>query len=172
MTEIEEKEAKAGETVSFDTRITGTEPLSVLEVSSIPPLNLEQRLSYLLDYPHGCAEQITSQAFPQLALSWLLALSPEQQITAENNVREVINRLRSYQTPEGGFAYWPGEPYISEWATSYAVNFLANAQNKAMQSRFRCYSMPRTICVRWLTAGTAQNRGHSKTKPIVCMYWL
>ena len=130
MTEIEEKEAKAGETVSFDTRITGTEPLSVLEVSSIPPLNLEQRLSYLLDYPHGCAEQITSQAFPQLALSWLLALSPEQQITAENNVREVINRLRSYQTPEGGFAYWPGEPYISEWATSYAVNFLANAQKQ------------------------------------------
>lgn len=83
MTEIEEKEAKAGETVSFDTRITGAEPVSVLEVSSIPPLNLEQRLSYLLDYPHGCAEQITSQAFPQLALSWLLALSPEQQITAK-----------------------------------------------------------------------------------------
>lgn len=130
MTEIEEKEAKAGETVSFDTRITGAEPLSVLEVSSIPPLNLEQRLSYLLGYPHGCAEQITSQAFPQLALSWLLALSPAQQITAENNVREVINRLRSYQTPEGGFAYWPGEPYISEWATSYAVNFLANAQKQ------------------------------------------
>ena len=130
MTEIEEKEAKAGETVSLATRITGAEPVSVLEVSSIPPLNLEQRLSYLLDYPHGCAEQITSQAFPQLALSWLLALSPEQQITAENNVREVINRLRSYQTPEGGFAYWPGEPYISEWATSYAVNFLANAQKQ------------------------------------------
>ena len=61
--EIEEKEAKAGETVSFDTRITGAEPVSVLEVSSIPPLNLEQRLSYLLGYPHGCAEQITSQAF-------------------------------------------------------------------------------------------------------------
>ena len=66
------------------------------------------------------------------AISFILAsgIKSGQQITAENNVREVINRLRSYQTPEGGFAYWPGEPYISEWATSYAVNFLANAQKQ------------------------------------------
>lgn len=131
ITEVVEKEAKAGETVSFNTAITGDDPVSVVEISSIPPLNLEQRLNYLLEYPHGCAEQITSQAFPQLALRWLIELTPEQQMTTESNIREVINRLRNYQTPEGGFAYWPGEQYISEWTTSYIVQFLVSAQQQA-----------------------------------------
>ena len=128
ITKVEEKEAKAGETVSFNTPISGDEPVSILEISSIPPLNLEQRLTYLLDYPHGCAEQITSQAFPQLSLPVLLTLTPEQQMKAESNVRDVINRLRKYQTSEGGFAYWPGENYVSEWVTCYALQFLVSAQ--------------------------------------------
>lgn len=135
ITKVEEKEAKAGETVSFDTPITGDEPTSVLEISSIPPLNLEQRLTYLLDYPHGCAEQIISQAFPQLSLPVLLSLTSEQKIQAENNVREVINQLRKYQTNEGGFAYWPGGKYVSEWVTSYAIQFLVTARQQG-------YSVP------------------------------
>lgn len=130
ITHVIAKEAKPKETVSFDTPITGDQPVSVLEISSIPPLNLEQRLTYLLDYPHGCAEQIVSKAFPQLSLPVLLALTPEQQIKAEDNVREVIRRLQTYQTTEGGFAYWPGSPYVSEWTTSYAVQFLVSAQQQ------------------------------------------
>lgn len=39
-----------------------------LELSSIPPLDLSRRLEYLVRYPHGCIEQITSGAFPQLYL--------------------------------------------------------------------------------------------------------
>src|SRR5690606_41099732 len=31
-----------------------------LEISSIPSLNLGKRLNYLILYPHGCVEQITS----------------------------------------------------------------------------------------------------------------
>lgn len=130
ITRIEEKTVDAGQTTAVETTVTGAERQSVLELSSIPPLNLEQRLSYLLDYPHGCAEQITSQAFPQLSLSDLTELTPEQQIQAEINIREVINRLRKYQTPEGGFAYWPGDTYVSEWATTYAVQFLVSAQQQ------------------------------------------
>ncbi len=135
ITKIEAKEVKAGETISFDTPITGLEPLSVLEISSIPPLNLEQRLTYLIDYPHGCAEQITSQAFPQLSLPVLLSLTPEQSMTTENNIRTVIDRLSRYQTKEGGFAYWPGENYISEWVTAYIIQFLVSAQQQG-------YSVP------------------------------
>ena len=47
---------------------------ALLEVSSLPSINLEKRLEYLLDYPHGCSEQITSAAFPQL---WLKDLTGE-----------------------------------------------------------------------------------------------
>lgn len=135
ITTVEEKEVKAGETISFSSTITGDKPVSVLEISSIPPLNLEQRLNYLLDYPHGCAEQITSQAFPQLSLPVLLSLTPEQKIQAETHVREVINQLRKYQTSDGGFAYWPGGNYVSEWVTSYVLQFLASAQKEG-------YSVP------------------------------
>ena len=31
-----------------------------LELSSIPPIDLSRRLEYLVRYPHGCIEQITS----------------------------------------------------------------------------------------------------------------
>lgn len=130
ITRTEEKTAKAGESVSVEMKVTGAEPSSVLEVSSIPPLNIEQRLNDLLDYPHGCAEQITSQAFPQLSLSWLLNLTPDQQLDAEAHVREVINRLSNYQTAEGGFAYWPGEIYVSEWVTTYITAFLLDARQQ------------------------------------------
>lgn len=130
LTQIAEKEVKGGESVSINTSIQGAEPMSVLEISSIPPLNLEQRISDLIAYPHGCAEQITSQAFPQLSLSSLVTLSAQQQIETETNVRAVINRLRNYQTPEGGFAYWAGGSYISEWVTSYATQFLITAQQQ------------------------------------------
>ena len=37
-----------------------------LEVSSIPPVDIERRLHYLIQYPHGCIEQTTSAVFPQL----------------------------------------------------------------------------------------------------------
>lgn len=128
ITTVEEKELKAGETVSFNAVLTGSEPASAIEISSIPPLNLEQRLNELIEYPHGCAEQITSQAFPQLSLDNLLALTGEQKSQVERNVKEVINRLRTYQTTDGGFAYWAGGSYVSEWVTTYATHFLVAAQ--------------------------------------------
>ncbi len=37
-----------------------------LELSSIPSADLTRRMEYLVRYPHGCIEQITSGAFPQL----------------------------------------------------------------------------------------------------------
>ena len=135
LTKIEAKEVQAEGTVQFNTEITGSDPQSILEISSIPSLNLEQRLSYLLEYPHGCVEQITSKAFPQLSLPVLLSLTAEERLKVEEHVRVVIHKLRSYQTSEGGFAYWSGGTYASEWGTTYAVNFLISAQQQG-------YSIP------------------------------
>jgi len=62
---------------SFDlTGIKGTNT-AYLEVSNIPPMNLEKRLNYLIRYPHGCVEQTTSSGFPQLFLNQVLDLSDE-----------------------------------------------------------------------------------------------
>ena len=48
--------------------IYGTNSGSI-EVSAVPPLDLDKRLKYLIRYPHGCIEQTTSSVFPQLYLS-------------------------------------------------------------------------------------------------------
>ena len=87
--------------------VEGTNSL-VLEMSDVQPVNLSTRLSYLLGYPHGCVEQITSKAFPQLYLSGVASLTREQEQSTEATVKEVIRRLRSYQTVDGSFSYWPG----------------------------------------------------------------
>lgn len=130
ITRVEAKELKPGESITFDKPVAGAEASSVLEISSIPALNLEQRLTYLLDYPHGCAEQITSKAFPQLSLPDLLVLSPEQRMQAESHVREVIHDLLGYTVEKGGFSYWPGGRHASSWVTSYVVHFLVAAKSQ------------------------------------------
>ena len=108
---------------------TGTNQLT-LEVSDIAPVNVSSRLSYLLGYPHGCLEQITSKGFPQLYISSFTDLTPRQAKSTEEAVKEVIRRLRSYLTVDGAFAYWPGGTSSNGWGTVYATHFLLEASKK------------------------------------------
>ena len=101
---------------------------TTLEVSTLPPLNLEKRLDYLIGYPHGCLEQIVSGAFPQLWLSRLVNLNDTQTADIEKNVRAAVNKLASFQQGNGGFSYWPGASYVNDWASSYAGHFLLEAK--------------------------------------------
>jgi Large extracellular alpha-helical protein len=107
----------------------GTNNLT-LEFSSVPPLNLSRRLEYLLGYPHGCIEQITSKSFPQLYLKQIANLTKKQEILADQAIKETIRRYRSYSTNEGGFAYWPGNRNPDEWGSIYAAHFIAEAEAK------------------------------------------
>eukprot|EP01136_Pigoraptor_vietnamica_P026140 Opistho-1_new@80869 len=106
-----------------------------IEVSSIPPINLNKRLSYLIQYPHGCVEQTTSSVFPQLLLNRLTTLSEQKKATIERNIKLGIAKLKGFQTTEGGLSYWPGETAADEWGTNYAGHFLIEAQNAG-------YSLP------------------------------
>lgn len=99
-----------------------------LELSSLPPMNLQKRLQYLIRYPHGCIEQTTSGAFPQLVLKQLTDLSDAQQAETDRNIRAVIPRLTNFQNRDGGFGYWPGAPDSDEWGSSYAGHFLLEAR--------------------------------------------
>jgi uncharacterized protein YfaS (alpha-2-macroglobulin family) len=100
-----------------------------IEVSTIPPINLKKRLSYLMQYPHGCVEQTTSAIFPQLYLDKLTVLSESQKAVRERNVKSGISKLRNFQTSDGGMAYWPGDPSADEWGSIYAGHFLIEAQS-------------------------------------------
>lgn len=86
-----------------------------LELSSIPPIDLSRRLEYLVRYPHGCIEQITSGAFPQLYLPSVVECDANMLQDIDRNVKSVLSRLGSYQLSDGAFAYWSGNTSRSEW---------------------------------------------------------
>ncbi|MFZ1786649.1 MAG: MG2 domain-containing protein [Ferruginibacter sp.] len=102
---------------------------AVLEISSVPSMNLQKRLNYLIEYPHGCVEQTTSAVFPQLVLNQLTDLDELKKAQVDRNIKAGISRLSNFQRPEGGFGYWPGASESDEWGTNYAGHFLVEAQN-------------------------------------------
>ncbi len=100
-----------------------------VEISSIPSMNLQKRLGYLIEYPHGCIEQTTSAIFPQLVLEQLTDLSDFQKAEINKNVKAGIAKLQLFQRPDGGFSYWPGLSETDEWGSNYAGHFLVEAVN-------------------------------------------
>lgn len=103
---------------------------SMLEIARVPSMNLEKRLQYLIRYPHGCIEQTTSSVFPQLFLADITELSTKQQVRTQENIKKGIERLKKFQTTEGGFAYWPGQSDPNSWGTNYGYHFLIEAEKK------------------------------------------
>lgn len=101
-----------------------------LELAGVQPLNLAPRLRELMDYPHGCAEQTISRAFPQLFLDDFTELTPEQRATLETTVSSVLKRLASFQTLDGGLAMWPHGSYADLWPSAYALLFVTEASAK------------------------------------------
>lgn len=114
----------------------------LVEVSSIPPINLGKRLDYLIEYPHGCIEQTTSGAFPQLYLSSLMDLNATTKAKIETNIKGAIQSLKSFQLSNGGFGYWPGASYADDWGTNYAGHFLLEAELKG-------YAIPSGLLKSW-----------------------
>ena len=115
---------------------------AMLEFSSMPALGLEHRLDQLIAYPHGCAEQTTSRAFPQVHLKSLVDLSPERAAKVDDNVRAAITKLERYQTNEGGFSLWPSSR-ADDWTSSWVGHFLVEADRAG-------YRVPDHVTSAWI----------------------
>lgn len=115
----------------------------ILEVSNIPPINLGNRLQYLLQYPYGCIEQTLSGGFPQLFVNKLVETDENQQKLITSNINATINRIKLFQTSSGGFAYWPGESDVDQWSSTYAGHFLLEAKTLG-------YAVPAAMINRWV----------------------
>ncbi len=122
--------------------IEGTN-VSTIEVSGMPPINLDRRLKYLIRYPYGCIEQTTSSVFPQLYLSDITKLNNEQKDEIKDHIDAALKRLISFQVSNGGFTYWPGNTEVDEWGTNYAGHFIIEAEEKG-------YSLPANMKSTWL----------------------
>jgi len=117
---------------------------SVLEISSVPSLNIEKRLDYLVRYPHGCLEQTTSSVFPQLFLSNVMTLDKKKQQKIEHHINKGIERIQRFKLASGNFSYWPGNGgHSNAWASIYAGQFLIEAKNKG-------YLVPPALLDDWL----------------------
>lgn len=132
MTTVIEHIINAGSSWNTDYTPVGMEGSNegILEISSIPPINLDNRLQYLIQYPHGCVEQTTSSVFPQLCLNELMEIDPQQKKIIESNIKAGIQRLKSFQVANGGLSYWQGETYTDDWGTCYAGHFMLEASER------------------------------------------
>lgn len=99
-----------------------------IEISALPSVNLEQRLDYLINYPHGCTEQITSAAFPLLWIGDLVKNDAGISDDASSNIKEAISKIISRQMVNGGIATWPGSYQPDNWITSYSGHFMIEAE--------------------------------------------
>ena len=151
ITDVENKVVAANETWSSDYLPIGIagENRGVLEVSSLPPLNIESRLNYLIRYPHGCIEQTVSSVFAQMLVGNLLEVNDEQKSQIQKNVEAGISRLKSFQVPSGGFSYWPGNDYHNFWGSNYAGHFLLEARNQG-------YVIPEAMVASWIKFQTKE----------------
>lgn len=126
------KDIEAGQTVTvpFDLEgIDGTQQGNIT-VSSLMPVDLFGRIDYLMDYPHGCLEQTTSKAFPQLYLNYFVQLDDKDKADMKTNVEAAITNLKSYQKSDNSLTNWPGGRYTDPWTEIYALHFLVEANKQ------------------------------------------
>nr|WP_294925191.1 MG2 domain-containing protein [uncultured Flavobacterium sp.] len=135
---------KSTKTISWKTFGVSGSNKGRLEVSSMPTMNLNGRLQYLIQYPHGCVEQTTSSVFPQLYLNDVVDLDATRKGIIQKNITAGITRLGSFQLPNGGVAYWQGNTIADDWGTSYAGHFLIEAEKKG-------YVLPINFKSKWIS---------------------
>lgn len=146
MSQVEEMVLEGGKSWDLNYNPLGLTSTNegMIEISSLPPLNLEQRLKYLIRYPHGCIEQTTSAVFAQLYLDELIELDDDRAAKVQKNINAAIERLRSFQLTDGGFSYWPGNSQPNLWGTNYAGHFLMEAKKQG-------YHVPEDIMSNWVS---------------------
>lgn len=107
-----------------------------LMVSRSPLVSFADQLSYLLDYPHGCAEQTISIAFPQIYYGDLvksLTNKPGYVVQTKTNVQAAITKIQSMQHYSGGIVTWPGQSTTNTWTSAYAAHFLTEASKAGFE---------------------------------------
>lgn len=172
LVKIDDKVIKSGEFWATDYVPMGLkgENEGSIEISMLPPLNIEQRINFLIRYPHGCIEQTTSSVFAQLFLDELTEIDQEQKSKIQSNIHAGIQGIKEFQHGNGGFGYWPGDNYVSLWGTNYAGHFL-------IEARDRGYSIPENLLNNWASfqrteANNWTNSGSREDNDLVQAYRL
>lgn len=98
-------------------------------ISSLPLGLAHGLIQYLQKFPHGCTEQLVSQALPAIVLRGRpeFGFAPE---VAEHSLQSILTSLRSRQNDDGGFGLWQNASQVSDFASVYATHFLIEARDR------------------------------------------
>ncbi|MCK0123363.1 MG2 domain-containing protein [Gelidibacter sp. F2691] len=144
-------EANASKSMDFTTFGELGTNSAIVEFSTLPPMDFTRRLHYLIQYPHGCLEQVTSAVFPQLFLNDIFDLTYQKKQDIQKNIEAGVKRLGNYQVASGGMSYWMGEHTVDDWSTTYAGHFMLEAEKKG-------FVLPLTFKSNWLRYQTQAAR--------------
>lgn len=105
-----------------------------ISTSSTALAALTDAVVYLVDYPFGCAEQISSRVLALAAMKDVLSAFAAEQLPAPDKLAAAVERdlleLQKMQNPDGGFGFWrQGErswPYLG----IHAAHAMARARQK------------------------------------------
>ncbi|HEX9637576.1 MAG TPA: MG2 domain-containing protein [Acidobacteriota bacterium] len=104
-----------------------------LEVSAAVTglIGLEPALHYLVTYPYGCLEQVSSALrgllwAHQLAKAFGVGLLDGRDIPAL--IQSKLDSLAAYRTWTGGLSYWPGGERVDPFTSAYAAELVAQAE--------------------------------------------
>jgi uncharacterized protein YfaS (alpha-2-macroglobulin family) len=144
-TEVSQNQIQADETWEARINAFGIDGShkATLVLSTLPNLNADERLDYLIRYPYGCLEQTVSSVFPQLYIDKFMDLDSKQKQETSNNINDGVKRLAQFSMSRG-FSYWPNqsESNADSWSTSYAGHFMLEAKNAG-------YSIPQSLLDTW-----------------------
>ncbi len=94
-------------------------------------LNLTGAVDYLFNYPYNCLEQQLSRIAPAInGMDMLVAFNLAAKTELEDKIKKTLASLPDYQTPQGGFAYWPAQYESSPYITAYALEVISKAKAK------------------------------------------
>ena len=142
---------KPGESRAFkNTRFIDDERAEIrIAVGANPLLQLTKALKFVVGYPYGCVEQVTSRLFPMYLLRQHMALfdlrageetiegmTIEDASRIETYLASGIARIFSMQAYNGGLSTWPGGEETYPYGSVYALHFLT------LVKRDREFEMP------------------------------
>ena len=113
-----------------------------LEVSRIPSVDINRRLTFLYGYQHQCTEQLTSKVLPLLFINRFKTVEEQELKEIKEKIQEGTQQIYARQLSNGGFTCWPSSAVADEWVTSYAGMFLLLAQEEG-------YAVHPSVLAKW-----------------------
>ncbi|MGC8659652.1 MAG: alpha-2-macroglobulin family protein, partial [Desulfomonilaceae bacterium] len=139
--------------------------LSLSDWSRIAP-----SFKYLMHYPYGCIEQISSSIIPLVGLRNLIASGQIPTLTTDNvdaYLKGGVDKILAAQQLTGGFSYWPGQLDTTLWASTYATFALIEAKKAGMM-------VPEPTlksAAKFLKDSVFRNRPSNSQKNDIDLYW-